>query len=278
MRSSDQLVLFLALRLAASQALASFSAFLLEVEPCLADAPWSPTAAQVQLAQRQAAALRALGITALLGSEVPARLRAARPCTPCLFVRGDPTLLQAPAIALVGSRKACATAVQWAASHARACAQSGQVVVSGGARGVDAAAHVGALAAGGCTLAYVGCAVDAVYPQENRSLFQRILSHGGAIVSEHPPMTVGAAWHHAARNRFIAAHAHTLVVVEAAAKSGTLGTARWAHRLKRTILVSPVGVAKQRGGIEMLLDKGMASVADASADSAQSPTDGASAP
>ena len=260
MRSSDELAFFLALRLAASQALASFSAFLLDPETRLEDAPWVPSGAQVQLAQRQALALRALRITALVGSEVPARLRAARPCTPCLFVRGDPALMQASAVALVGSRRACGEAVQWAARHAQACARDGQVVVSGGARGVDAAAHAGALAAGGRTLAYVGCAVDTVYPQENRALFQRILTRGGAIVSEHPPMTQGAAWHHAARNRFIAAHAHTLMVVEAAEKSGTLGTARWAHRLKRTILVSPVGVAKQRGGIEMLLDKGMASV------------------
>lgn len=261
MRSLNELVSLLALRLAASQALASFSAFLLDASASLDDAPWTPSPKQAQLAQRQALALHTLGIVALWGTQIPARLRQARPCTPSLFVRGDPALLEAPAVALVGSRGACDEAVQWTQRYAYACAQDGLLVVSGGARGVDAASHAGALAAGGRTLAYVGSAVDAIYPQENRLLFQRILSRGGAIVSEHPPMTVGATWHHAARNRFIAAHAHTLVVAEAAEKSGTLGTARWAHRLGRNILVSPEGVARQRGGIEILLTKGMARVA-----------------
>lgn len=257
-----ELIALLALRLASLPTPTALSAFLLDPGHRLDQAPWAINANHLHMARRQATALQALDIKVLWAPAIPARLREAAPCPPALFVRGDPSLLDKPAVAIVGSRRACADAERWTAQVARDHSQQGQLVVSGGARGIDAAAHAGALAAGGPTLAYLGSAVDRIYPLENKLLFQRIVSRGGAIVSEHPPMSSGAPWHHAARNRFIAAHAHTLVVAEAAERSGTLGTAHWAHRLNRKILVSPLGVARQRAGIDALLASGVAAATE----------------
>ena len=133
-------------------------------------------------------------------------------------------------------------------------------MISGGAYGVDAAAHQGCLAAEGRSIAFLGVSSDQIYPRSNRNLFAEILKKGGALVSEHPP---GAPTHrgdHAKRNRLIAAGASKLLIAEAGDRSGTLNTARWARRYGVELRVSPEGVGAKRDGIEKLLRKRWASM------------------
>lgn len=214
-----------------------------------------------QVAHRQAAALRFLGIDLLPVWEFPPRLTRVAPLPLCLFVRGGRQVLCRPAVAIVGSRRACPQACRWAAAQAKEAVRGGFVVVSGGARGVDAAAHRATLEAGGQSVVFHGVSVDRVYPAEHRALFEQIVAAGGALVSEHPPGVRSFRWFHAARNRFIAAQAHSLWVAEAGEASGTLGTARWAHRLGVPIWVSPREVGGQRAGLDQLLEAGWAQVA-----------------
>jgi DNA processing protein len=135
---------------------------------------------------------------------------------------------------------------------ARDVAAAGAAVLSGGALGIDAAAHEGALAAGGRTWAVLGCGPDVVYPDRHASLFARIARQGG-LLSEYPPGTLPLAWHFPARNRIIAGLSDVVVLLEAGAKSGSLYTARAAARLGRPVLVVP-GSA----GADHLLADGLA--------------------
>jgi DNA processing protein len=178
-----------------------------------------------------------------------------------LFVRGNAEALARPAVGIVGARDARRDAEAWAFERAAEAAVAGHVVASGGARGIDAAAHQGALRAGGTTVAYLGVPADRIYPRGNERLFRAMLEGGGALVSEHPPGVSTPAFEHAKRNRFIAAHASRLYIAEARASSGTLATARYARRHGVPVLVSPPGVGAQRDGIDMLLAKGWASSA-----------------
>lgn len=211
-------------------------------------------------ARRSAYILDRLGITLIPVWELPPVLLRVRPLPPALFVRGDSRLLARPGLAIVGARDACPTAQRWAMALARGAAARGELIVSGGARGIDAAAHRGALAGRAPTVAYLGVAADRIYPSVNRRLFVELLARGGALVSEYPPgeATFGSA--HAMRNRLIAAQAHTLVIAEADTGSGSLGTAVFAKRLGVPIRVSPAGVGRKRLGMDTLLRAGEARV------------------
>ncbi|MCK5688553.1 DNA-protecting protein DprA [Myxococcota bacterium] len=206
-----------------------------------------------RLAERKQRALRAFDIQIIPPWDYPDWMSMALPLPVALFVRGDKDLLLAPAISIVGSRKASAQTEEWATERAAQAVSEGYVVVSGGARGIDAAAHRGALKAKGKTLAYLGVAIDRLYPAQNKALFQRILAKDGAIVSEYAPITQTISAAHAARNRFIAAHAQVVLVAEAASGSGTLGTARYARRFDRPVWISPAGLGENRGGLDELL-------------------------
>ncbi len=224
------------------------------------DPRWAPRRRDWEAAERQWVALSALDIQAVgLLDLPPAFARASPPVL--LFVRGDPQLLSRSAVGIIGSRRSSQSAEAWAAARADQAARAGQLVVSGGALGIDGVAHRAAVSAGGQTLAYIGVAVDRAYPGRHRGLFREMLSRGGALVSEHPPGASTPAFEHAQRNRFIAAHAERLYIAEAAEKSGTLGTADWARRLRTEVIVSPPGVGEQRGGIEALVAAGQARVA-----------------
>jgi DNA processing protein len=133
-------------------------------------------------------------------------------------------------------------------------------VISGGATGIDSAAHEGALAAGGRTLAWLGSAIDRPYPRANDALFARILRHGGALASEHPPLARTFASDHAARNRLIVGRAQALCVAEAGANSGTMGAARHARRRGVPLFVPPATVGGERAGIDALCAQGAAAV------------------
>jgi DNA processing protein len=141
-------------------------------------------------------------------------------------------------LAIVGARATTGAACRRAEALARAAVGAGFGVVSGGALGIDAAAHRGALAAGGATFAVLGSGIDVVYPDRHGPLFAEIAATGG-VLTEHAPGTPPRAQHFPARNRIVAALAETTVVVEAQTASGALITARFALKLGRRVLAVP---------------------------------------
>ncbi|WP_265945428.1 DNA-processing protein DprA [Dechloromonas sp. A34] len=161
------------------------------------------------------------------------------PDPPCvLYVRGNPALLQKRGLAVVGSRNATPQGVQTAESFARAIAAKGFGIISGLALGIDAAAHRGALAASGETIAIIGTGADRLYPARNRELALAIAEHG-AIVSEFPLGTPAIASNFPRRNRIISGLSRGVLVVEAAPESGSLITARLAAEQGREVFAIP---------------------------------------
>jgi DNA processing protein len=159
-----------------------------------------------------------------------------------LFVRGE--LRSAPVVAVVGSRRATSYGRQVARVLGEELAKSGVVVASGMARGIDAAAHEGALAAGGPTWAVWGAGPDRVYPPEHRELAAAI-STSGALITEYLPGTPPRRHHFPERNRVLAGLARAVVVVEAAARSGALITARLALDEGREVLAVPGSILSE---------------------------------
>jgi DNA processing protein len=155
---------------------------------------------------------------------------------PALWALGDIALLNRPALAVVGARNASSLGVRMARSLSRDLAAQGHVIASGLARGIDAAAHKGALEHG--TIAVTAGGVDVVYPSENADLARKI-AEVGLIVSEQPMGLQPRARHFPSRNRIISGMARALIVVEAAAKSGSLITARAALDQGREVLAVP---------------------------------------
>jgi DNA processing protein len=174
---------------------------------------------------------------------------------PILWVAGDPAALCGTAVALVGSRAGSPYALQVAERLAADLCARGIVVVSGLARGVDSAAHRGALGAGGRTLAVLGSGADVVYPSEHRTLAREIAA-AGAIVSELAPGTRPQPQFFPMRNRIISGLSHAVVVVEAGDRSGSLITARMALEQGRDVLAVPGNVlhGRNRGGHALLRD------------------------
>jgi DNA processing protein len=167
----------------------------------------------------------------------PALLREI-PAPPPLWVRGTLDARDGVAVAIVGSRRATPYGLEVAGALAGELAARGVTIVSGLARGIDAAAHRGALAAGGRTIAVLGCGIDRVYPAEHRALAAQVAT-SGAVVSQFPPGTPPLPGCFAARNRTLAGLAFGVVVVEAAERSGALGTAGFAADLGREVFAVP---------------------------------------
>jgi DNA processing protein len=142
-------------------------------------------------------------------------------------------------VAIVGARRTDEYGADLAHELAAGLARAGVSVVSGGARGVDAAAHEGALSAGGHTVAVLGTGVDVVYPAEHRDLFGRIVAGGGALVSEQPDGTPGFKANFPARNRIVSGMSDAVVVVRAGERSGALVTAAWARSQGVPVLAVP---------------------------------------
>src|SRR5579862_6949945 len=166
----------------------------------------------------------------------PSALAAVEDAPPVLTVIGRVELTLAPMVAVVGARNASANGRRFARDLAAELGESGIVVVSGLARGIDAAAHLGALDKG--SVAIVDGGVDIVYPEENRALHEA-LARDGAILAEMPLGTEPQARHFPRRNRIISGIALGIVVVEAAAKSGSLITARYALEQGREVFAVP---------------------------------------
>lgn len=160
---------------------------------------------------------------------------------PILYAHGHPEILSRPMLAVVGARHATPEGERNAHDFARHLAQQGWCVVSGLASGIDGAAHAGALAAGdagGGTLAVLGTGIDRVYPPAHRPLAHRIAEHG-LMLSEFPLGAQGLPFHFPQRNRIVAALARGVLVVEAAARSGSLITARLAGEMGREVFAIP---------------------------------------
>ncbi|MGQ3018202.1 DNA-processing protein DprA [Phenylobacterium sp.] len=198
-------------------------------------APAIPTAAEAQAELDAGEALGAQLICAC-DPDFPQALAALDPPPPLLWARGDVSLLDRSVIAIVGARVASAAGQRFARGLAAELGQAGHVIVSGMARGIDGAAHEGALEHG--TIAVLGGGVDDIYPPEHRDLYQRLVADG-CVVAEHPPGRQAQARDFPRRNRIIAGLSRAVVVVEAELRSGSLITARLAAEQGREVLAVP---------------------------------------
>jgi DNA processing protein len=179
---------------------------------------------------------------------------------PVLFLRGDPVLLRIPSVTIVGSRRSTAAGRRTARRLAGSISARGVPVVSGLALGIDAAAHRGALEGPGGTVAVMGCGVDRAHPPGNRRLLLRILEEG-LLVSEFFPGEPARPHHFPRRNRILAALSDSVVVVEAAARSGALITVDHALDLGREVFAVPGSVeAPQSRGTNRMLGDGAGAV------------------
>jgi len=158
-----------------------------------------------------------------------------------LFVRGLPLGGLQPRVAIVGARNCSPAGREIASLLGAALARTGVCVVSGGARGIDAAAHRGALDAGGTSVVVLGCGIDVAYPRQNRRLLERIVD-SGAAVSEYPPGVRAEPFRFPARNRIVAGLSKAVVIVEGAAGSGSMITADHALDVGREVFAVPAAV------------------------------------
>lgn len=211
------------------------------------------TAAARRVLRRAAA--RGLRAVPLGHPDYPPLLARVADAPAVLWVRGAAPALALPAVAVVGARAASPEGLRTARLLGEGLAAAGVLVVSGLARGVDAAAHEGALALGR-TAAVLGCGVDVVYPAEHADLASRVAATG-AVVAEFPPGTAPRPHHFPLRNRIISGLALATVVVEAAERSGALITARSALDQGREVMAMPGAVAGGRNrGAHLLIRDG----------------------
>ncbi len=198
----------------------------------------APTLARIEDIAREVSAVERLGARYLfLGQGLyPPLLAEIDTAPPALIVRGDLRLLDRPTVALVGARNASAAACRFARTLASDLAREGVVVISGLARGIDTAAHLGSIADG--TVGVIASGIDIAYPPENKDLQEDVATRG-LLIAEQPPGREPLARHFPYRNRIIAGMALATVVVEAAPKSGSLITARLAAEAGREVLAVP---------------------------------------
>jgi DNA processing protein len=183
---------------------------------------------------------RAAGARLLVhgGDDYPRALIDIPDAPPVLWAKGDLSLLNIPAIGMVGARNASSLGIRMARRLGQGLSEAGFTVVSGLARGIDTAAHEAALDGEGRTLAVMAGGIDVIYPAENDGLAQAI-DEKGCRISEHPPGLEPQARHFPLRNRIVAGLSRAVIVVEAAAKSGSLITARAALDYGREVMAVP---------------------------------------
>jgi DNA processing protein len=219
----------------------------------------SMESAQDELAKAASAGIHCISIDDL---HYPARLRQIYDPPLVLYVRGDIEALLQPGIAVIGTRHPTPYGIGMAERLACDLATRSLTIISGLARGVDTAAHRGAVAAKGKTVAVFGTGTDVVYPKENSRLADQILSLGGALISEFPLGTFAAPQNFPIRNRIISGMSFGVLVVEAAEYSGTRITARCALEQNREVFAVPGNVTnKNSWGPNTLIKQGAKLVA-----------------
>jgi DNA processing protein len=187
----------------------------------------------------------------------PERLREIYDPPTVLWIRGNLELLARPGIAVVGTRQPSPYGAGMAELLSRDLANRRLVILSGMARGVDTAAHKGAIEAGGKTIAVWGTGIDVIYPKENKKLAESIVTSGGAIVSEYPLGTFPAPQNFPIRNRILSGMSVGVLVIEAAEYSGTRITARCAMEQNRDVYAVPGNVTnKNAWGPNTLIKQG----------------------
>ncbi|PVX29932.1 DNA-processing protein DprA [Sphingomonas pokkalii] len=216
----------------------------------------APVIADLAAVAREIAAVERLGARYLFLDDpaYPSLLAALESAPPALIVRGDARLLERPCVAMVGARNASAAACRFARQLAIGLVERGATIVSGLARGIDTAAHQGALSGG--TIGVIASGIDIVFPPENAELQARV-GEQGFLVTEQPPGTQPLARFFPARNRIIAGLSLGTVVVEAAPRSGSLITARIAAEAGREVMAVPGSPLDPRAqGCNLLIREG----------------------
>ncbi len=206
-------------------------------------------------------AVRRAGATVALREDLPAVLAGLPDAPDLLYVRG--VLPAEPAVAIVGTRRATTYGLRLARTFGRAVAEAGWPVVSGLARGIDGAAHIGCLDAAGVGVAVLGCGVDVAYPPEHGRLARRLLDGGGAVISEYAPGAPPEPWRFPPRNRVISGLSSVVVVVEAGVKGGALITAARGLEQGRLVLAVPGDIDRETSrGCNLLIRDGAHPVLD----------------
>ncbi|MFH0809210.1 MAG: DNA-processing protein DprA [Pseudomonadota bacterium] len=222
------------------------------VEGLAAFDAWQDVERQMELLERHQ-----IGILTLWDETYPERLASIFDPPPVLFVRGELTVADRLAVAVVGTRLASYYGRSVCERLSGDLAARGVTVVSGLARGIDTVAHRAALDAGGRTIAVAACGLDVNYPPDNKALAERIVQGGGAAVSEMPPGTQPDRAYFPARNRIISGLSLGVAVIEAGARSGALITARCALEQGREVFAVPGSVqAAGSAGPHRLLRQG----------------------
>ncbi len=209
-------------------------------------------------AARAVEELKAQGaeVVPLTDRRYPARLREIYDPPPVLFAKGRLELLDTVMVAVVGSRRPSAYGVAVAERLGKDLGAAGVTVVSGMAKGIDTAAHGGALSAGGATVAVFGCGLDVIYPAENRKLAERI-ARDGLLLTEFPPGTPAHPQNFPIRNRIVSGLSEGVVVVEGKQYSGSLITARLALDQNREVFAVPGNITQPASfGPNLLIKQG----------------------
>lgn len=221
------------------------------IADAIKDGAWRTFAAQ-ECQRLQASGARLVTFTS---ADYPKLLFEIPDPPPLLYVRGSLERLD-PAVAVVGSRRATPYGIRETGRFAAALAAHGIAVISGMARGVDTAAHKGALAGGGVTAGVLGCGIDLVYPPENRPLFAEV-EKNGCLLTEFPLGTLPLAENFPRRNRIISGLSRGVLVVEAAENSGSLITARFALDHGREVFAVPGNISSSASrGSNRLIKQG----------------------
>ncbi|HEY3780896.1 MAG TPA: DNA-processing protein DprA [Fimbriimonadaceae bacterium] len=187
-------------------------------------------------------ALKEQGVQLLAGEDLPERFRTIPTMPPALYCWGDPSCLQQPTVGIVGTRAATTYGKAVAQKFAESLARAGVTIISGGALGIDAAAHAGALAVGGKTAAVMLSGIERVYPRVHFQLFEQIKANGCLLSQFAAGTTSNREYRPLLRNHTVAGLCNTLVVIEAPDKSGALSTASSANEMGRHVFVVPANI------------------------------------